>query len=215
MRCKPSLFSAIATIITVLSISPPLFARPALSPTRTQTWKISQLPQTASLIYVAPRVNSSGDGSPNNPYPSIAAALATKPVAGSVIQLQEGIYSAETGESFPIKIPAGVTLRGVPTVRGVNTVIRGGGKFVSTSFASQNITMLADNDVRIEGVTVINPNTRGTAVWVESGKRVVIANNTFINSDREGLFLTGTADAIVSDNVFKKNGANGLSAVGS
>jgi parallel beta-helix repeat protein len=132
-----------------------------------------------------------------------------------VIQLQEGIYSAETGESFPIKIPAGVTLRGVPTVRGVNTVIRGGGKFVSTSFASQNITMLADNDVRIEGVTVINPNTRGTAVWVESGKRVVIANNTFINSDREGLFLTGTADAIVSDNVFKKNGANGLSAVGS
>lgn len=132
-----------------------------------------------------------------------------------MIQLQEGIYSAETGESFPIKIPAGVTLRGAPTARGVNTVIRGGGKFVSTSFASQNITMLADNDVRIEGVTVINPNTRGTAVWVESGKRVAIANNTFINSDREGLFLTGTADAIVSDNVFKKNGANGLSAVGS
>ena len=215
MRCKPSLFSAIATSITVLAISPPLFARPALSPTQTQTWKISQLPQTASLIYVAPRVNSNGDGSPNNPYPSIAAALATKPVAGSVIQLQEGIYSAETGESFPIKIPAGVTLRGAPTVRGVNTVIRGGGKFISTSFASQNITMLADNDARIEGLTVINPNTRGTAVWVESGKRVAIANNTFINSDREGLFLTGTADAIVSDNVFKKNGANGLSAVGS
>ena len=215
MRCKPSLFSAIATSITVLAIAPPLFARPALSPTRTQTWKISQLPQTASLIYVAPRVNSNGDGSPNNPYPSIAAALATKPVAGSVIQLQEGIYSAETGESFPIKIPAGVTLRGAPTVRGVNTVIRGGGKFISTSFASQNITMLADNDARIEGVTVTNPNTRGTAVWVESGKRVAISNNTFINSDREGLFLTGTADAIVSDNVFRRNGANGLSAVGS
>ena len=215
MRCKPSLFSAIATSITVLAIAPPMFARPFLSPTQTQTWKISQLPQTASLIYVAPRANPNGDGSPNNPYPSIAAALATKPVAGTVIQLQEGLYRAETGESFPIKLPAGVTLRGAPTVRGLNTVIRGGGKFVSTSFASQNITMLADNDARIEGVTVTNPNSRGTAVWVESGKRVAIANNTFINSDREGVFLTGTADAIVSENVFKKNGANGLSAVGS
>jgi parallel beta-helix repeat protein len=132
-----------------------------------------------------------------------------------VIQLQEGLYSTDTGESFPIKLPAGVTLRGAPTVRGLNTVIRGGSRFISTSFASQNITILADNDARIEGVTVTNPNTRGTAVWVESGKRVAIANNTFINSDREGLFLTGTADAIVSDNVFRRNGANGLSAVGS
>jgi parallel beta-helix repeat protein len=215
MRCKPSLFSAIAINITVLAIAPPMFARPILSPSQVQTWKISQLPQTASLIYVAPRANPNGDGSPNNPYPSIAAALATKPVAGTVIQLQEGLYSAETGESFPIKLPAGVTLRGAPTARGLNTVIRGGGKFISPTFASQNITMLADNDVRIEGLTVINPNTRGTAVWVESGKRVAIANNSFINSDREGLFLTGTADAIVSENLFKKNGANGLSAVGS
>lgn len=215
MRCKPSFFSAIATSITVLAIAPPMLAHPALSITQAQTWKTSQLPQTASLIYVAPRANPNGNGSPNNPYPSITAALATKPVAGTVIQLQEGLYSADTGESFPIKLPAGVTLRGAPTARGLNTVIRGGGKFISTSFASQNITMLADNDARIEGVTVTNPNTRGTAVWVESGKRVAIANNTFINSDREGLFLTGTADAIVSDNVFKKNGANGLSAVGS
>jgi len=215
MRCKPIVFSAIATSITVLAIAPPMLVHPALSITQAQTWEISQLPQTASLIYVAPRANPNGNGSPNNPYPSIAAALATKPVAGTVIQLQEGLYSADTGESFPIKLPVGVTLRGAPTVRGLNTVIRGGGKFISTSFASQNITMLADNDTRIEGVTVTNPNTRGTAVWVESGKRVAIANNTFINSDREGLFLTGTADAIVSDNVFKNNGANGLSAVGS
>jgi parallel beta-helix repeat protein len=184
------------------------------------SWKISQqdsstLPQTAALIYVAPNLNPNGDGSPNNPYPSITAALATKPVSGTVIQLQQGVYSAETGESFPIKLPAGVTLRGEPTARGINTLIRGGGKFISPSFASQNITVLADNDARVEGITITNPNTRGTAVWVESGKRVAIANNTFTNSDREGLFLTGTADAIVSENVFKKNGANGLSAVGS
>lgn len=219
MRCKPSFFSAIATSIMVLAIAPPILARPVPPVIQDRTWKISQqdinLPQTAALIYVAPRANPNGDGSPNNPYSSIAAALATKPVAGTVIQLQQGTYSIETGESFPIKLPAGVTLRGEPTVRGVNTFIKGGGKFISTSFASQNIAILANDDVRIEGITLTNPNTRGTAVWVETGKRVAISNNTFINSDREGIFLTGTANANISDNVFRKNGANGLSAVGS
>jgi parallel beta-helix repeat protein len=221
--------------MTILAIAPPMLAHP--SPSKLQvtsqvtpsqatkvTWKISQqeiapLPQTAALIYVAPRTNVSADnvanGSPNNPYGSIAAALAANPVAGTVIQLTQGVYSAETGESFPIRLPVGVTLRGEPTVRGVNTVINGGGKFLSSSFAGQDITIIANDDVRIEGITVINPNTRGTAVWVESSKRVAIANNTFINSNREGVFLTGTADVTVSDNQFKKNGANGLSAVGS
>ncbi|BBC26070.1 DUF1565 domain-containing protein [Pseudanabaena sp. ABRG5-3] len=219
MRCKPSFFSAIATSMMVLAIAPPISASPVPLVVQDQNWKLSQqdsnLPQTATLIYVAPRSNANGDGSPNNPYPSITAALATKPVAGTVIQLQQGTYSAETGESFPIKLPAGVTLRGEPTVRGVNTFINGGGKFISTSFASQNIAILANDDVRIEGLTLTNPNTRGTAVWVETGKRVVISNNTFTNSDREGVFLTGTANANISDNVFRKNGANGLSAVGS
>ncbi|PZV17367.1 MAG: hypothetical protein DCF20_05885 [Pseudanabaena sp.] len=213
MRCKPSLYRAIATSIMVLAIAPPMFARPQSSK-NPQTWKISQLQQTASLIHVAPRANPNGDGSQNNPYPSITAALATNPMAGTVIQLAQGVYSAESGESFPLKIPAGVTLRGDQKVKGANTVIRGGGKFISPTFASQNITMFAENGARLEGLTVTNPNTRGTAVWVESGKSVAITNNTFINSNREGLFLTGTADAIVIENVFKQNGANGLSAVG-
>ena len=221
MRCKPSFFSAIATSMVVLAIAPPIFARPMQPPMQVpQQTKISQLessplPQTAALIYVSPRANANGDGSPNNPYPSITAALAAKPVAGTVIQLTQGLYSAETGELFPLKLPAGVTLRGEPTARGISTLIRGSGKFISPTFAGQNITILADDDVRIEGLTLTNPTSRGTAVWVESGKRVAIANNTFINSDREGLFLTGTADAIVSENLFQKNGANGLSAVGS
>lgn len=223
MRCKPSFFSAIATSMTILVIAPPMLAQPEPLPIQeqlqAQNWKISQtdstLPQTATLIYVAPRANANGDGSPNNPYPSITDALATKPTAGTVIQLQQGVYSAETGEVFPIKLPAGITLRGEPTVRGINTLIRGSGKFISPSFASQNITVLTNDDTRIEGLTITNPNTRGTAVWVESGKRVVIANNTLINSDREGLFLTGTANVLVTENVFRKNGANGLSSVGS
>jgi parallel beta-helix repeat protein len=199
MRYNLNLFSIIAANMAFWAIAPALFASPV---------------QQSVMIYVSSGSNLNGDGSPNNPYSSITAALATKPVAGTVIQLNQGVYSAETGESFPIKLPAGVTLRGEPMVRGINTFIKGSGKFVSPSFTSQNITILADDDVRVEGLTLTNPTDHGTAIWLEKGKRVAITNNTFVNSDREGVFLAGTADAIVSENIFKKNGANGLSAVG-
>ena len=199
MRYKLNLLSIIAANMAFWAIAPALFASPV---------------QQSVMIYVSSRSNLNGDGSLNNPYSSITAALATKPVAGTVIQLNQGVYSAETGESFPIKLPVGVILRGEPTVRGINTFIRGSGKFVSPSFTSQNITILADDDVRVEGLTLTNPTDRGTAIWLEKGKRVAITNNTFVNSDRDGVFLAGTADAIVSENIFKKNGANGLSAVG-
>lgn len=215
MRCKPSLFSAIATSLTFLVVAPPVLAEQLNAPQIAQpTENISQLPQMASLLYVSPNANPNGDGSPNNPYGSITAALATNPPVGTVIQLQQGIYTEATGEIFPIKLPVGITLRGEPTVRGINTIIRGGGKFLSPSFASQNIALLADNDIRIEGITLTNPNTRGTAIWAESSKRVTLASNTFANSNREGLFLAGTADVIVNENLFKQNGANGISAVG-
>ncbi|MBD2188896.1 DUF1565 domain-containing protein [Pseudanabaena mucicola] len=215
MRCKPSLFSAIATSLTFLVVAPPIWAGSLNAPQIAQpTDNLSQLPQMAALLYVSPNANSNGDGSPNNPYGSITAALATNPTAGTVIQLQQGVYTEATGEIFPIKLPVGVTLRGEPTVRGINTIIRGGGRFLSPSFASQNIMLLADNDTRIEGITLTNPNTRGTAIWAESSKRVTLANNTFANSNREGLFLAGTADVIVNENLFKQNGANGISAVG-
>ena len=222
MRCKLSLFSAIATSVSLLLIVPPTMAntvkrslQDSQHSWQIDSWQISQLPQTAALIYVAPNANPNGDGTPNKPYSSITQAISSNPTAGTVIQLQKGIYGQETGEVFPLRVPTGVILRGDPSSKGANTIIRGGGKFVSTSFASQNVAIVPNSDVRIEGITVTNPSTRGTAIWIETGKRVVIVNNNLSNSNREGLFLTGTADASVSENIFKNNGANGLSAVGS
>ena len=80
----------IATNMTLGLISLALFASPA---------------QSSTMIYVSSGSNLNGDGSLNNPYSSITAALATKPVAGTIIQLNQGVYSAETGESFPIDCP--------------------------------------------------------------------------------------------------------------
>jgi hypothetical protein len=71
-------------------------------------------------------------------------------------------------------------------------VIIGGGIYISPTFARQNIAVQADSGSTISGVTVTNPNPRGTAVWVES-TNPTIKNSTFANSNREGIFVTGTA----------------------
>lgn len=186
-------------------------SKPA-SPTSLNTLQIAQ---ANTVIFVSPNGSDTNLGiSADQPLQSITAALKKSPQNGAIIQLASGTYSAATGEQFPLTIPAGVTLRGNPTNQGQEIIISGGGSFVSPTFARQNIAMLTESGARIEGITLTNKNTRGYALWVESAQNVTIANNTFVNSDHDGVFLTGVTSANVTRNIFTKNGANGLSAVG-
>jgi len=174
-----------------------------------------QIAQANTIIFVSPNGSDTNSGlDANQPLRSITAALKKNPQNGAIIQLASGTYSTATGEQFPLTIPAGVTLRGNPTNQGKEIIILGGGGFISPTFARQNIAMLAGNGARIEGITLTNKNTRGYALWLESAQNVTITNNTFANSDHDGVFLTGATSANISNNIFTKNGANGLSAVG-
>ncbi|BBC22258.1 DUF1565 domain-containing protein [Pseudanabaena sp. ABRG5-3] len=174
-----------------------------------------QLAQANTTIFVSPNGSDANSGlDANQPLRSITAALKKNPQNGAIIQLASGTYSTATGEQFPLTIPAGVTLRGNPTNQGQEIIILGGGGFISPTFARQNIAMLAGNGARIEGITLTNKNTRGYALWLESAQNVTITNNTFANSDHDGVFLTGATSANIINNIFTKNGANGLSAVG-
>lgn len=174
-----------------------------------------QIAQANTIIFVSPNGSDTNSGlDANQPLRSITAALKKNPQNGAIIQLASGTYSTATGEQFPLTIPSGVTLRGNPTNQGQEIIILGGGGFISPTFARQNIAMLAGNGARIEGITLTNKNTRGYALWLESAQNVTITNNTFANSDHDGVFLTGATSANISNNIFTKNGANGLSAVG-
>ena len=174
-----------------------------------------QIAQANTIIFVSPNGSDTNSGlSADQPLKSITAAIARNPQSGAVIQLADGNYATATGEKFPLIIPAGVTLRGNPANQGQSVVISGGDRFVSPTFAPQNIAMLASNNVRIEGITLTNTNPRGYALWLESSKNVTITNNTFANSTHDGVFLTGDVSANVSNNIFTKNGANGISALG-
>lgn len=168
----------------------------------------AQLPLVSPIIYVDPvnGLNAAEAGTSAKPYKTITSAL-SQAKSGTVIQLAPGNYS---NESFPILLKPGVTLRGDESSRGERVVISGGGDYISGVFAKQNITIFADQDTTIEGVTVTNTNERGTGVWVES-TNPTIKNSTFTNNARDGVFVTGAGNPRIENNQFLRNSANGIS----
>lgn len=170
------------------------------------------VPANATVIYVNPDTgtdSASTGGTEAAPYKTITYAL-NQAQPGTVIQLAPGKYTSETGEVFPITLKPGVTLRGDEATKGENISINGGGQYISPTFARQNVTVRAEKDSTITGITITNSNTRGTALWIEAANPTV-RNNTFTNSNRDGIFVTGTATPMIEGNVFTQNGGNGIS----
>ncbi|MGF1496944.1 MAG: DUF1565 domain-containing protein [Elainellaceae cyanobacterium] len=205
-----SLPVALATLLLVpgsMAVTSPFSFRVEASET------LAQVPVSARTIYVNPALGTDSPqrGQENSPYRTISYALQQVPAdQTTVIQLAPGSYTRDTGESFPLALKPGVILRGNEANRGQTVLIIGGGNLVSPTFARQNVTLLTANDSQIRGITITNPNTRGTGVWVESSNPT-IRNNTFSNSLREGVFVTGTGNPTIEDNLFVNNDANGVS----
>lgn len=164
----------------------------------------------AAILHVNP-ISGSDDntGRLNAPFQTISRALADAK-AGDIIRLADGTYSEATGESFPLIVGDGIALVGDELRRGMNIRVVGGGRYLSATWAGQNVTVVAGDRSRISGITFTNDNIRGTAIWVESGAPS-IANNTFVANHREGVFASGTSMPDVRANVFSNNGGNGVS----
>jgi len=109
-----------------------------------QLFTSTQLGQTAPVLEILKQ--------PNN-------HLRPQAQPNTVIQLAPGNYTSETG-SLPLVIKQGVTLRGDESTKGKNTVISGGGRYISPTFARQDVTVRAEKDSTITGVTITNANTR-------------------------------------------------------
>ncbi len=173
---------------------------------------MAQVPTSATVIYVNPEIGADTTGVGTTaaaPYKTITFAL-RQAQAGTVIQLAPGTYNSDSGEQFPLLLKPGMTLRGDESSKGQAILIRGGGFYTSVTFARQDITILATENTTVAGLTVTNPNQRGTAVWVESSNPT-IKNNTFTNSSREGVFVTGTGRPKIENNLFVQNQGNGIS----
>jgi parallel beta-helix repeat protein len=161
-----------------------------------------------SVIYINPRqgTDSPGAGSSlERPYRSISYALKSATV-GTEIRLTEGEY---VNEQFPLVIPDGVKLTGNASQKGSNTIISGGGDYLTKTFGLQNVTIVAGDNSELIGISVTNPNNRGTGIWIENA-RSVVSDSSFINNNREGIFVTGTSSPIIKDSLFRNNTGNGI-----
>jgi parallel beta-helix repeat protein len=177
----------------------------------TQTTSTQQAAITILHVHPSKGNDSSGKGSQQAPLKTITHALAIAQ-PNTVILLAPGNYTVQTGEAFPIKLKAGVTVQGNPNLRGQSIVIQGGGEFLSPTFASQNVAIVGANGAGLTGVTVTNPNPRGYGLWVESTNPLVM-DNTFTGNTHDGVSVTGSSAPIIRNNTFSKNGANGLSVL--
>lgn len=150
-------------------------------------------------------------GSATAPFKTLTKALKSAP-QGATIKLAAGTYNATNGEQFPLVIPTGVIVLGDEPNKGKGILITGSGKYASPTFSAQNITLRVESNAQLRGVTVTNSAEKGTGVWIESTSPVV-ANNTFTNCAREGIFITGTGKPLILDNVFIANSASGIFVV--
>lgn len=199
---------SLATLLVCSAGLIPVLAQPAPSPLPAAS------PSSQTVLYVNPASGTdaaSAGRAAAAPFRTITYALQqAKP--GNIIQLAPGNYTAESGEIFPLLLTPGITLRGDEATSGQSVVITGSGQNRSSTFGTQNITMRAAEDTTISGIALTNPNTRGTALWIESSNPMV-RKNTFQNSLREGVFVTGTGSPKIEQNIFAKNSANGMSVV--
>jgi len=145
--------------------------------------------------------NATANGTCLNPYKTITAALVS--VTTGTVWVAPGTYDATLGETFPITIPAGVTLVGDETNKGngtTPTLVKGHGTVPTTSYYA---TVLGSQGAKISGFTIGNANyiVSGFGVY-SSGADFTVVNNTFDSSTYGGVQLRSTGKPLVEKNVF-------------
>ncbi|MEO1592657.1 MAG: S-layer homology domain-containing protein, partial [Cyanobacteria bacterium J06632_22] len=141
-------------------------------------------------------------GSTGSPFKTISRAL-QQAQSGTTIQIQAGSY--DQGETFPLVVPAGVTLAG----QGGAVVITGGGTFTTQEFGQQTVTVVLRDRSQLRSLTIKNRADQGTGVWIETGSPVLVSNR-FVNCRRDGVFVSSNALPVILENEFFENAASGL-----
>ena len=167
---------------------------------------------TFAIVNPATGNDATADGSDRAPFKTITKAL-QQAQPNTIVLLTPGVYSADTGEIFPLVLKSGVTVHGNPQTRGQGILIRGSGSFLSQTSARQNVTILGATQAALVGVTVTNPENAGYGLWVES-TRPIVTDNTFTASGHDGISVVGDGAPLIRNNYFYQNGANGITIYG-
>jgi parallel beta-helix repeat protein len=171
---------------------------------------LAQPQRLTQIIYVS--LNGSdrlGNGNIQAPFRTISKALAqisVRPNPVGVIQLGKGTYSL--GESFPLRLPPNLILRGDEATQGAGVTILGGGLYSLPDFPKLNVTILPSDRSELRGVTVTNPY--GFGIWIDGNSPIITGNRLNFNN-QQGISIIGNSNALISNNHFLQNRLIGIS----
>lgn len=155
----------------------------------------------ASVLYVnGVTGRAQGSGSRQSPFKTLTQAL-RQATSGTTVQIEAGTYSS--GESFPLRVSAGVTVVGL----GGTVTLRGGGTLATQEMGPQSVSLQLQDRSQLRSVTVTNPD--GIGIWLEDGT-ALLTRCRFFGCGRDGVYVTGEAMPVLLDNEFTLNNASGL-----
>ncbi len=126
-----------------------------------------------------------GDGTIFKPYKTIKKAI-SKCASGNLIYLLPGVYSSDTGETFPINMPFCCEVMG----SGVDTTFIIGGGILSRK--DENVCVKGTEKSFISYLTVVNPE--GIGIYSNCG---FVVNHCKITScGKEGIYVEGSGFTI-------------------
>lgn len=167
---------------------------------------------TRNVIYVNPTTGSAmGEGSLDSPYHTITQALRVAQPETTII-LAPGLYSAQTGEQFPLILYNNISIIG--QVKNNNIIITGSGTLFSSTTGEQlqAVVVVTEGAGKLRGVTIINEDDLSYGLWIESASPQV-TNNIFNGGGKGGIFVSGNSAPIITHNYFNNMG-NGLVVAG-
>jgi uncharacterized repeat protein (TIGR02543 family) len=146
-------------------------------------------------------------------FKTITKALSVATVSGQIVNVAAGTYNTAIGETFPLYIPAGVTLAGNTAGYGSGVLIQGGGQpsAFPPNYLSDAVVM--GNQSVLEGFTITNNSAIGSfpqgvlfaASYSSDG--AVATMNTITGNPSEGIYVRGgSSGGSVNNNIFTANG---------
>jgi hypothetical protein len=177
---------------------------------------------TSTTLYVSPAGNDgSGTGSAAQPYRSLSTAVSRAP-AGATILLADGLYSAASGESFPIDV-SGTTVRGqsangtivagsnaagygLTVASGTSAIHRLTVRGFGTDVAGANVRILGGT-VLLEDVTV----SEGARYGIETlGGTVTLRSVTVSDNQADNIHAEGATTLDIYDSFVLDSNADGV-----
>ena len=164
-----------------------------------------------ATLFVNPRLGADDatGTSAAQPFRTLTHAFA---VAGGgakgpapVIAVAPGTYDAAGGETFPLVVPAGITVVGDEENKGAGIVVSGAGPMATREFFQT--AMVPSSNATVAGLTVTTTGNCSLAYEAPTGGAgITLRNNTIATGGFCGVYLMVASGGMIADNLWQGGG---------